>query len=379
MTTEKDREKRLSKAKTALILDHPFIGMIALNMPFEVSTDLPMPTAATNGKWVRFHPEFMDKLTDQELTFVVAHEIFHPVFQHITRRQHRNPLLWNIAGDVVINRMLIEDNVGKPPKGIIDMPDIYKNGNGITDKIYELLMEEVEKNGKKFTAPGTGNGTGSIDICEDAAAGSESEMEQEWKQRVAGAAQAAKMQGNLSANQQRFVDALVNPKVDWRDVLQRFVVKFRNDERTFARPNRRFISQGLYMPTSSGEAMGEMLVAIDCSGSIGQKELNEFAAEIRKIKEDTNPLKIHVTYFDSQVCHYDCFGRDDDLVIAPHGGGGTAFSPIFKYAAEHDINPVCCVVLTDLYCSDFGNPTEYPVLWVTNGAKEAPWGEIVEM
>jgi len=120
-------------------------------------------------------------------------------------------------------------------------------------------------------------------------------------------------------------------------------------------------------------------LAIDTSGSIGEAELNQFAAEIRAVKEEGKPSAIHVVYFDSEVCHYDRFGRDDELQFAPHGGGGTAFSPVFEYLTEHDIEPVACVFLTDLCCNDFGDQPDYPVLWVSTHEGTAPFGEVVLM
>ena len=199
------------------------------------------------------------------------------------------------------------------------------------------------------------------------------------KVRVAAAAQVAKMAGKLSANMKRLIGEAMTPKLNWRDVLRDFITKARTDERSFARPNRRFASAGIIMPSISGEQMGEILVAVDCSGSIGERELNEFAAEIRAIHDDVLPIRTQIVYFDSRVSHHDTFERGEQVVIAPHGGGGTAFSPIFAFADKKDISPVCCVVLTDLYCSDFGPEPDYPVLWVTNGTDKAPWGRVIKM
>ena len=134
----------------------------------------------------------------------------------------------------------------------------------------------------------------------------------------------------------------------------------------------------MYLPSISGEALGEIVFSIDCSGSIGEEELTQFASEIIKVFQDLSPKKIHIVYFDSEVCHYDCF-EDEEPVIKPHGGGGTMFSPIFQYINDNDIEPVCCVVLTDLCCDDFGPEPSYPTLWVSNHKGNAPWGEIVYM
>ena len=370
-------ERRIAKAKTALILEHPFFGNLAMNMPFEITKEV--PTAATNGDRVLFNPDFCQPLSDEELLFLVAHEVCHPMFEHIFRRGERDKFKWNYAGDAVINPMLEDEGIGKFIKGGVMDRDLLKRGGGTTDGVYNLLRPEPKD---KIGGEGFGNGMNPFDDIEDATGNSSpAEIEKkkaEWKVKVAQAAQSAKMMGKLSAGVERFVGDLLKPRVNWKDVMQRFLVKQRTDQRTWARPNRRFLSQGMYLPSVSGEALGELCFAIDTSGSIGQKELTQFASEIVKVHQDLSPTKIHIIYFDSQVCHYDCF-EDDEPVISPHGGGGTAFSPIFKYMQEKDIDPVACVVLTDLCCDDFGDEPAYPVLWVSNMKGKAPWGEVVYM
>lgn len=365
--------RRLSKAKTSLILEHPFIGSIALNMPFELSNAV--PTAATNGKRVVFNPSFIKDMPDEELKFLTAHEVMHPMLEHNFRRGERQPRKWNRACDYVINELLVQEGVGKMPSGGLQNTSIYNAGGGTSDGIYNILEDDQEGD------DGYADGNGPFDDCEDAdgSAAEQAQAQAEMKIKVAQAAQAAKMMGKMSANMQRLVDETLQPKVDWRDVLRRFVEKARTDQRTWARPNRRFISQGIYLPSVTGEMMGELLFAVDCSGSIDQPTLNQFAAEIKMVKEDCLPVRIHVVYFDSVVSHYESYAPEDDLDIKAHGGGGTAFSPVFKYAQDHDISPVACVFLTDLYCSDFGDAPDYPVLWVSNGAKNAPFGEVVMM
>ena len=377
-----DTEKRLSKAKTALILEHPFVGNIALNMPFILTEDI--PTAATNGEKVMFNPNFCEELSDEELKFLVAHECMHPMLEHPFRRQDRDIRVWNQAGDYVINQLLVDENMGKMPEGGLYDMDIWNKGGGTTDGIYKILPKEGPNDDSNGGIGSVGNGGGDpLDQCLDAEGG-QAETEQkasEWKVRVEQAAQAAKMMGKMSAGLERFVGKVLEAKVDWREVLQRFVEKCKDDTRSWARPNRRFLAQGLYLPTSSGEAMGELVVAVDCSGSIDEDTLNQFAAEVLTIKEDSNPSCIHVVYFDSEVCHYEKFTRDDELHIEPHGGGGTAFSPVFDYLEEHGIDPIACVFLTDLYCDDYGDEPSFPVLWVATDKDktDAPFGEVVVM
>lgn len=356
---------KLSKAKTSLILEHPFVGTIALGMPFEFDDSI--PTAATNGKRIKFNPEFVNSLTDEEVKFLVAHECFHPMLEHNFRRGGRQPRRWNQAADYVINKLLTDEKIGRMPKhGLLDA-NIYNAGHGTSEGIYNILPEDHEKD--------------PLDNCEDGD-GSPAEQQQsqaEWKVKVAQAAQAAKMMGKMSANMQRLVDEVLQPKVDWRETLQRFLVKARTDQRSFSRFNRRFIAQGMYLPSVSGEAMGEVCFAVDCSGSIDQKTINQFSAEITRVKEDLVPTRIHVYYFDSRVSHAESYGPDDELDIKPHGGGGTDFAPVFTRIIEDGINPVAIVFLTDLVCRSFGEQPDAPVLWVTTHAEKAPFGEVVRM
>ena len=363
---------KLTKARTSLILEHPFLGSIALNMPMTLSNDV--PTAATNGKYVKFNPEFIRDLTDEQVKFLVAHECMHPMLEHNYRRSGRNPDKWNRAADYVINQLLEDEGIGKfIPGGCLDRR-IYDAGKQTTDGVYSILPDDPRDD--------SGDGIGGTGKDLEDSPGSAAEVAlaaAEMKVTVAQAAQAAKMMGKLSASMARIVDEVLQPKVDWRNVLRRFVEKAKNDTRTWARPNRRFLAQGLYLPSIGGETLGEMAFAIDCSGSIGPHELNEFAAEIRAVWEDSKPLRLHIIYFDSEVSHYAKFERGDELHIEAHGGGGTSFSPVFRFMQDKSITPIATVFLTDLCCSDFGPQPEHPVLWVSNCTGEAPWGEVVMM
>ena len=358
-------QTRLSKAKITLVLEYPFVGTIALGMPFEF--DERIPTAATNGKRVKFNPGFVNSLTDAELLFLVAHECFHPMLEHNFRRGNRVAHKWNRATDYVINQLLTNEGIGQMPGiGLLDAK-IYAAGHGISEGIYNILSDDPEKSGYP------------LDDCEDGE-GSLAEQQQqqaEWKVKIAQAAQAAKMVGKLSHNMQRFVDETLQAKVNWREVLYRFLVRCRKGKRSFARFNRRFLSQGLYLPSANDETMGELVFAIDCSGSIDQRTLDQFIAEVTRVREDLKPERLHVLYFDNKVTHVESYEQHDCLDIKLHGGGGTDYAPVFEKIIELEINPVAIVFLTDLQCSSFGVQPEAPVLWVSTGQGVVPFGEIV--
>jgi predicted metal-dependent peptidase len=363
---------KLAKAKTALVLAHPFIGSIALNLPTVLTYTV--KTAATNGKRIAYNPDFIEALSDDELKFLVAHECMHPMLEHNYRRMGRNHGKWNHAADYVINQLLTNEGIGKMPAMGLLNPSLYAAGGMTSDGIYDLLPETGDDDGD-------GSEPGPLDDCEDAP-GDPAEVAQaqaEMRVQVAQAAQAARMMGKLSAGMARLVDEILQPRVDWRDVLAKFLHRAKVDTRSFARFNRRLLPQGIYAPSISGEAMGEIVVAVDCSGSISPKVIAQFAAEIASIREEVCPSRINVLYFDSEVSHVDQYGPDDALDIRPHGGGGTAFSPVFRKIDDLGIEPVACVFLTDLCCDDFGPAPGYPVLWVSTDAGSAPFGEVVLM
>ncbi len=366
-----DTLDKISKAKSKLVMYHPFFASLICNMP--MTEDNSIPTMATNGKRIIYNREFVDGMTFDELTFVLCHEVGHCMFGHMFRRGERNPRKWNIAGDYVINDMLVTDNIGKMPQGGLYDPSLVQSGGGTTDGVYALLPDDDE--GDDGYA-----GTG-IDLCEDAEGdeAQRSQAEAQLKVQIAQAAQAAKMQGKLSAGLARLVDQALSPQVPWVDVLRRFVTAKAKVDYSYARPKRRFLASNLYLPSLNGERLGEFVVAVDCSGSIDGPTLNKFAAELRSIFDEGRPAKLHVIYFDSEVSHHDEFTPDDDITIEAHGGGGTAFSPIFQFINDNGIEPSGCVVLTDLCCSDFGDQPSYPVLWVSDYSTDAPWGEVVKI
>jgi predicted metal-dependent peptidase len=369
-----DAQQKVMKAKAQLVLLQPFFATILFNLP--IVEDNTIPTMATNGMSIRWSREFVDKLSIDEVKFVLCHEVGHCIFQHMYRKGSRQHKRWNQAGDYVINDLLVKEGIGSMPEGGLHNPGLVQAANGYTEGVYDLLPDLPDGGG------GGSNGHGDpMDDCEDAPGESADQAAQaaEMQVRVAQAAQAAKACGQMSSNIQRLVDTVLKPKVDWREVLRRFVASKAKNESSFARPKRRFISQDLYLPSLSGEQLGEICVAIDCSGSVDEKELAMFFAELRAIKEDMLPERLHVIYFDHQVSHVDSFERDEEFTQHQPTTGGTAFSPIFRKITEIGSQPEACVVLTDLVCSDFGPTPPYPVLWITTDQTETPWGEVVEM
>lgn len=368
-------ELKMARAKTTLILRHPFYATLVCNMPWV--EDNSIPTMATDGDTVWWNRQFVEKMTLDETMFVICHEIMHCVFMHMNRLKGRDPYNWNVATDYVINDLLTRENIGTMPQGGLSNPQLVQAGKELAENVYDLLPPTPKD---KQGGPGTGQ-PGPLDQLKQPSGSKAQQTAKEnmMKVRVAQAAQAAKMCGKLSGNIERLVGGILKPVVDWRDVLRNFVTVRAKIDATYAKPKRRFLGEDIYLPSLVGERMGTLVVAVDCSGSIGQRELDEFAAEIYAIHQDVRPQQLEILYFDSVISHHDSYAADDTPRIVGHGGGGTAFSPIFNFVDQHGLEPVATVVLTDGYCSDYGPPPAYPVLWVTTGSESFPWGEVVAM
>jgi predicted metal-dependent peptidase len=158
-------------------------------------------------------------------------------------------------------------------------------------------------------------------------------------------------------------------QVDWREVLREFVSNtcVGNDYATYARPNRRLLSQGVYMPSGISETIEELVLALDTSGSIGQREITVMLTEAASILETVKPNKVRILYWGSDVVRDEVYEMHElDQMIdstKPRGGGGTDVRCVTEYMRENNITPSAVVVLTDGYLFGGWGTWTCPVLW----------------
>ena len=368
--------QKMVKARANLVMSHPFFGTLALRL--KMVEDPSVETATCDGTSLRYNPKFVDKLPLSKVQGLIAHEVMHPAFLHHTRRGSRDKRKWNMACDYAINTILHNAGFDLPNGGYIN--PAY---NGMTaEHIYTLLPDNPDDNNGQGGGGGGGGqdpgGDGGVDDSPNSQNGGGSQSQQnheeaEWKVAVAQAAHVAKQTGHLPGDIERLMEELFEPVLPWRNILRRFMTEKRNDDFSWKRGNRRFIAQGLYLPSRlSDDAMGEVVVVIDTSGSVSQRELTEFGSEIKGIVDEVRPSKVRVIYCDSRIAHIDEFGPDDDLHFAAHGGGGTDFRPPFKWLEENQIVPRALVYLTDGYGPFPEQEPDFPVMWAINNRNVTP-------
>ena len=374
-----DGLEEFTKARSQLILTNPFFGTLALRL--RPIPDESIATACTNGEYIKYNPKWFLKLREQERIGLIAHEVMHVALFHMIRRNDREPGKWNIAGDYVINGALIKSKFILPHTELIDPQ--YDDMS--TDNVYALLPEDI----KKGTGPGDvllldgddPGGCGAVidhpSISDGSAKG---KFEAEIEVAVQQAAEAAKAMGKLPGHLQTLIEKALAPKVDWKMTLARFLRANNKSDFTWIRPNRRFISRGLYLPSLHTPCLEEIAIVSDTSGSRTDEELNQDLSEMSSILHDLSPERIHFLQCDTEVRSYKEYSREDlPLKVTYTGRGGTNFSPAINYINENYPAVSALVYLTDLESNDFGSKPHYPVLWVTTSSTEAPYGEVIQI
>jgi predicted metal-dependent peptidase len=201
----------------------------------------------------------------------------------------------------------------------------------------------------------------------------------EWAIASEQAVRAAKACGYDPGQIQRALTEARESTQDWRSILRDFIAATHPSDYRWSPPNRRFVASGLYLPSLMRTGVGEIVIVVDTSGSIGTAELEQFAGEITAINEEAQPERIHVVYCDAAVQGVEEFGPGEPIKLSPKGGGGTDFVPAFSWVEENGIVPRCLIYLTDLCCSSFPAAVDYPVLWVTDSRRTARFGETLRI
>lgn len=374
--------KQMVRARTALYIEDPFYGVLALRL--KLVEDHSCPTAKISHTTLYYNPRWIETLSQVETKTLVAHELLHILHDHINRRGGRNPDKWNAAADYVVNDVLVNTMTPDPngrmqksfklPAGGLHNPAFA----GMTaDHIYTLIPDSEDGG----SGGGSGNGYGAMDQMKEGEGTTEERetSELDWKIAATQAAHIAKKMGKLPAGLERFVENLVDNKVDWRARLRKFVTEVTKNDSSWTRPQRRLVPFGYYLPSLYSQAMGTFVSGIDTSGSIDDYTLQTFGAEISAVREAVTPMKMVNIYCDADVAHVDEFDQTQELTFECHGGGGTDFCPVFDYVEEHDLKPACLIYLTDGYGSFPDNPPPYPVLWVMTTDVQPPWGDYVRI
>lgn len=348
----KDVYDRITVARVGLLLKHPFFGNLATRLKVKAADDW-LPTAAVDGRNLYFNTQFFNAMDNAEIEFVVAHEILHCVFDHLGRRDERDPKLYNIAADYIVNNLLVRDKIGAKPK-LVDCFQDFKYEGWTSEQVYDDLYENAEK----INLDDLGelldehldleNGTGE-DGKPTYSKEEMKEIRDSIKEAMLSAAQAAGA-GKVPGEVQRLIKQFTEPKMNWREILQQQIQSTVKNDYSFARPSRKS-HFGAVIPGTVNEETIDICVALDTSGSIGNEQLMDFLGEVQGIMNQYSDYNIKIWCFDTKVYNLEEFtAHDGDITeYQAAGGGGTDFDANWQFMKEEGIEPKKFIMFTDGY------------------------------
>lgn len=392
--TNKKAHDKVIKARTVLLVTNPFFGCLALHLELVEVNDKSsvyhqtIDTMAVDGVHMFYSPKFVETLSENELVGVVAHETMHCAFQHMTRRGHRNPAIYNIAGDFVINSDLVKANFTLPGKAVPWGTKSEEKGHLLdpkfdgmsTEEVYERIKEEIEKQMQQGggkggkggrSIPGTdlnidpGKCGGVIDAAGPDEKNKNDNIAREWNVTVRMAVNVAKRAnaGTVPGYLERLVSQLQEPKVSWRELTRQFIDQSMSKDYSWSKPNRRYVSQGMILPGFIADALHHMIFVADTSGSVTMEMMKAFVSEVAGALGDGTADKLTILYADTEVRHVDEYTPGDIVACKVIGGGGTCFNDSFRWIKENAADAACVVYLTDMMTSSFGEDPGIPTLW----------------
>lgn len=374
-----DLSKIISKCILQIRKESPFFASLMLFAPIVESQSI--DTAATDGKNILINNTFFSSLSSSEQNAVMLHEVLHLALLHVFRMNNRNSEVWNIAADIVVNDLIDLNTSFTLPKGAIRDKSFRK-------KSVEYVYEQLIKNNKRLKLYNLDNPdllsdrtdvtqTKQIDENE------QHEIETYWKDNIQvlqKSAEINKDKGSIPGGLEAEIGTVLEPEVDWRTALWKFVAKTPSD---FDEYDRRFFYRGLYLEGLESESIN-VSVCIDTSGSVSDHLLEQFMGELKGILRSYPHVKCDLFYADwSLNGPYEI----DSIEGVPKviGRGGTSFKPFFNYIKknnDHFNSNKALIYLTDGF-GDFPKDASAPTMWIVckDGLEtnQFPFGDVIRI
>jgi predicted metal-dependent peptidase len=391
------------KARVNLLFNAPFFGNLATRMRL-IDGSKWCNTAATDGRNLYYNREFIKSLDEKQLLFLIAHEVLHAVYDHLGRRGSRDPKIYNMAADYIINYTLVKEEIGVMPK--MGLYDTKYSDEMTSEEVYRLLEEnsveikmpldmhlDLGNDGKDENGEGDSEGT-SVRVFGDGDGPpklTEEDMQKirnEVKAAVINTAQALGA-GKVPAGVRRLIEAFTNPIMDWRELLEMHIQSSLKDDYTFQRPSKRTWSTGrvgkgkiCIMPGQKFLDTIDIAIAIDMSGSMTDDMVQDMLNEVKGIMDTFSDFKLTLWTFDHAVYNPQVFtgeNIDELMTYDAKGGGGTSFDINWEFMKDPSkfgfgdefpapIEPKKFCMFTDGLTGDGWGQEEYcDVLWILHG------------
>lgn len=386
-------EDLLIKGRVDMLMNAPFFGALATRLKLIDATEW-CPTAATDGRHFYYNRDFTAALYEDEIIWLMGHEILHCVYDHmdVARRGNRIPQLWNLANDYVINLELELAKIGRRiRKEIIDVCFEYKYQDMTSEEVYDDIYKELDEKGRiqkvsfdvhldrDSDSDDEGAGDPQQGDNKDGKSGpipmtaeEKETIKQEFKSATVQAAKAAGA-GNLPGGVKRMLDKLLNPQLDWRTLLAMQIQSVIKNDYTFRTQSRKGADSGYWLPGMDYDTTIDVAIALDMSGSIFDDMARDFLSEVKGIMDQYTNYKIHLFCFDTAVHNPQVFtdtNMDEFMDYDLAGGGGTDFDCCFDYLKDEGIVPKKFIMFTDGYpWGSWGDESYCDTLFIVHGTR----------
>jgi len=371
---------KISQAKAKLLVDYPYFGTLASKLELVLNDDI--QAFKSDGKKLEYSSDFLQHVELSELEFVLANGAMHSVLAHDMRKNNRSGWLWQMATDIAINDMLIENGLDMPQ----DAQYRIRFKGMYAEEIYAQLKDDILREDEDLEYD--------ADDSDDVEQNSEKEKEKSQENQTQQEIQEEILQEQLLAEEaisllasefkkgeiphaiDRFFKLDFIASVDWRDELKSAIDRYHKDDFTLLSPNKKFIHQGIYLPSNVSQTF-RLVIAVDSSASIDEVLLNQFLSEVNFLMSLIQNYQIELLVCDEKIQSHDTFYSGDSLACGIVGGMGTDFRPVFEFIDKEFDDVKLLLYFTDLDGKFPHAKPDFEVKWVSKKAKDIPFGEII--
>ncbi len=373
-------QNKISQAKAKLLVDYPYFGTLASKLELVLNDDI--ETFKSDGKKLEYSSKFLQEAELSQLEFVLANGAMHSVLAHQSRKNNRSAWLWQMATDMAINDMLVENGLDLPygAQYRIRFKGMY------AEEIYAELKDDIlrEDENLEYDADDSDDIEQKSDDKQETnqETQTQEEIQEEILQEQLLAEEAISLlasefqKGEIPQTIERFFQLDFIAKIDWRDELKSAIDRFHKDDYTLLPPNKKFLHMGIYLPSNISQSF-RLVIAVDSSGSIDEKLLGIFLGEVNFLMSLIQNYQIELLICDEKIQSHKTFYSGDTLETSVKGGMGTDFRPVFKFIENEFDDVKLLLYFTDLDGRFPIFEPSYDVKWIVPKSKEIPFGEVI--
>ena len=370
--------QKTSQAKAKLLVDYPYFGTLASKVELVLNDDL--ESFKSDGKVLEYRKEYLNSLELNELAFIFANAAMHKSLAHENRQNGRSGWLWQMATDMAINDMLVENGLELPygAQYRVRFKGMY------AEEIYAELKSDIlrEDDDLEYQADDAGDVEPNEKREKEKSPTEEISIEEEILREQLAAEEAITLlesefkKGEAPTHIDRFFKLDFLGKIDWRDELKSALDRYFKDDYLLIPPNKKFLSQGIYLPSTTSQTF-RLVIAIDSSGSVEETLLSEFLSEVNFLMSLVSHYQIELLVCDEKIHSHRTFYSGESLEVDIKGGSGTSFRPVFEFIESEFDDVKLLLYFTDLKGKFPFDEPNYNVKWISQKEEEVPFGEVI--